>query len=145
MNAIRTAIVSVFAAVALGACGPSSDTKGTSGKTVSRDEGMKGMDMSKGDMKGMDMSRGDMKGMDMKGMQQKSSGAHQAAATVKSTDAKAGTVTLDHGPVPSMNWPAMSMTFKVKDKAMLDQLAAGKKVDVEFVQEGKDYVITAVK
>ena len=44
-----------------------------------------------------------------------------------------------------MNWPAMSMTFKVKDKAMLDRLGAGKKVDVEFVQEGKDYVITALK
>jgi Cu(I)/Ag(I) efflux system protein CusF len=144
MNAIRTVIISVFA-VALGACGPSSDTKGTAGKTISKDETMKGMDMSKSDMKGMDMSKGDMKGMDMKDMQGKSSGTHKTAATVKSADPKAGNVTLDHGPVPSMNWPAMSMTFKVKDKAMLDQLAAGKKVDVEFVQEGKDYVITAVK
>ena len=145
MNTIRTVVVSLLAAVALGACGPSSDTKGMSGKTESKDEGMKGMDMSKGDMKGMDMSKGDMKGMDMKGAQENSSGSHKAIATVKSADTKAGTVTLDHGPVASMNWPAMTMTFKVKDKAMLDQLSAGKKVDVEFVQEGKDYVITAVK
>jgi Cu(I)/Ag(I) efflux system protein CusF len=145
MKAIRVVMISVFAAVTLAACGPASDSKDTAGKTTSKAEGMKGMDMSKGAMKGMDTSKGDMKGMDMKGMQEKSSGTHKAAATVRSADTKAGTVTLDHGPVPSMNWPAMSMTFKLKDKAMMEQLAAGKKVEVEFVQEGKDYVITAVK
>ena len=48
-------------------------------------------------------------------------------------------------PVKSMKWPAMTMTFKVKDKAMLDKLGAGKKVEVEFEQRGKDYVITSVK
>ncbi len=145
MKAIRTVIISLSAAVALAACGPSSDTKGTAGKTAPKDTGMKGMDMSKGDMKGMDMAKGDMTGMDTKGAQGKASVTHKAEATVKSADANAGTVTLDHGPVPTMNWPSMSMTFKVKDKAMLDKLGTGKKVDVEFVQEGKDYVITAVK
>jgi Cu(I)/Ag(I) efflux system protein CusF len=135
MKAIGVVVISISATLALAACGPSSDTKSPDGNTMSKDSGMKGMDMSKGDMKGMDM----------KGMQDKSSATHKAAATVKSTDANAGTVTLDHGPVPSMNWPSMSMTFKVKDKAMLDKLSAGKKVDVEFVQQGKDYVITAVR
>lgn len=36
------------------------------------------------------------------------------------------------------------MTFKVKHKAMIDKLAANKKVDVGFVQEGTDYVVTSV-
>jgi Cu(I)/Ag(I) efflux system periplasmic protein CusF len=104
---------------------------------------MKGMDMSRGEMKGMDMSKGDMKGMDMSkgGMK----GTHKATGTVKSVDAKAGTVTLDHAPVASMNWPAMTMSFQVKDKALMDKLGQGKKVEVEFEQRGKDYVITSAK
>ena len=91
---------------------------------------------------------GGMKGMDMKGMEmdkKPAAGTHKATGVVKKADPKAGTVTLDHDPVKSMNWPAMSMGFQVKDKTMLDKLQAGKKVEVEFVQQGKDYVITSVK
>ena len=94
---------------------------------------MKGMEM-KGDMKGMDMSKGE-----------KSKGTHKATGVVKKVDAKAGTVTLDHEPVKSMNWPAMSMTFQVKDKALMEKFAAKRKVEVEFEQSGKDYVITSAK
>lgn len=43
----------------------------------------------------------------------------------------------------SLNWPAMTMGFAVKDKALLDKLAMGKKV--EFVKEGKGYTVTGVK
>ena len=44
-----------------------------------------------------------------------------------------------------LNWPAMTMTFMVKDKALLEKLALDKKVEFEFVQQGKDNVITGVK
>ena len=94
---------------------------------------MKGMDM-KGGMKGMDMSKGGM-----------AKGTHKATGVVKKADPKAGTVTLDHEAVKSMNWPAMSMTFQVKDKTLMDKLAQGKKVEVEFEQHGKEYVITSAK
>src|SRR6266705_762735 len=57
----------------------------------------------------------------------------------------AGTVTIAHGPIRSINWPAMSMTFTVKDKALLGKLAPEKKVEFEFVQQGSDYVITSAK
>lgn len=70
---------------------------------------------------------------------------HKAAATVKKVDAAAGTVTLQHEPVRTLNWPAMTMKFKVTDKSLLDKLVDGKKVEVEFKQEGKDYVVTSVK
>ena len=94
---------------------------------------------------------GEMKGMDMKDMSPSGTakdakgGKHVATASVKSVDAKAGTVTLDHGPVKSLSWPAMTMAFKVQDKALMDKLSQGKKVEVEFEQRGKDYVITNVK
>lgn len=95
----------------------------------------------------------DMKGMEMKGeskqdmpMGDKKSGkTHRAVGTVKSVDMAKGTVTIDHGPVKSLNWPAMAMTFGVKDMPLLDKMAEGKKVTVDFVQEGSDYTITKVK
>ena len=37
------------------------------------------------------------------------------------------------------------MGFKVKDKMLQDKLADGKTVEFEFMQEGQDYLITAVK
>ncbi len=70
---------------------------------------------------------------------------HEAIGTVKSVDPAAGVVTLAHGPVKSLNWPAMTMGFAVKDKALFDKLSVGKKVDVEIVQQDGKYLITAVK
>ena len=96
------------------------------------------------DMKGMDM--GNMKGMDMDKKSSASTPAiHLANATVKKVDEKASTVTLAHGPIASLNWPAMTMSFKVKDKVLLKNLSVDKRVAVQFVKEGEDYVVTSVK
>jgi Cu(I)/Ag(I) efflux system periplasmic protein CusF len=101
---------------------------------MAQSDDMKGMDMK--DHKGMGMKEGDKKGQ---------SAAHKATGTVSKIDPTKNAVTIAHGPVPTMKWPAMTMTFAVKDKAMLDKLAAGKKVEFEFVQQGNNYVITEVK
>jgi Cu/Ag efflux protein CusF len=87
----------------------------------------------------------DMKGMDMKSEKKGQSQTHEASGTVSKMDAEKGTVTIAHGAVKSMNWPAMTMTFKVKDKKMLDKLKPGGKVDFSFVESGKDYLITDIK
>jgi Cu/Ag efflux protein CusF len=71
--------------------------------------------------------------------------AHKGAGTVKKVDPARGKVTLAHGPIPSLKWSAMTMTFTVKDKSLLGKLAQDKKVEFEFVQQGSDYVITSVK
>lgn len=47
--------------------------------------------------------------------------------------------------VQRMNWLSMNMGFTVNDKALMDKLAKDKKVDFEFKQEGRDYVVTSVK
>lgn len=109
---------------------------------------MKGMNMQGMDMKNMDAKscQDMMTGMDMHQTNKGSKVArHVAVGTVKSIDPTAGTVTLAHGPVKSLNWPAMTMGFTVKDKTMFDKLSVGKKVDVEIVQQDNKYVITAVK
>ncbi|CAB1369040.1 copper-binding protein [Denitratisoma oestradiolicum] len=101
-----------------------------------------------GDMKGMDMGKqkmDDAKLMDMGSQKAKPSATHQAVGVVKEIDSRAGMVTFAHEPVKSLNWPAMTMGFVVKDKALLDKLAVGKKVEFEFVKEGKGYAVTGVK
>ena len=71
--------------------------------------------------------------------------AHKAIGIVKKVDVKAGTVTLAHEPVQSLKWPAMTMAFKVQDTVALEKLGEGRKVEVDFEQRGKDYVITGLK
>src|SRR5205085_3059636 len=75
---------------------------GLSTSVLAQPSGMTGMGM-KGE-KGTEM-KGDMKDMDVKDMspsgmsKEAKPGTHHAKGTVKSVDAKAGTVTLDHEPV----------------------------------------------
>ena len=87
----------------------------------------------------------DMKGMDMGKQPAAAPATHRAVGLVTKVDAKAGTVTLAHEPVKTMNWQAMTMTFKVADNALFSKLAEGKKVEVDFTQVGKDYVVNAVR
>jgi Cu/Ag efflux protein CusF len=87
---------------------------------------------------------GDMKGMDMK-MEKKDSQATVHKATGVVTKIDKDKVSIKHEPVPSLNWPAMTMAFKVKDKSLMQKLKKDEKVSLEFVQEGRDYVVTAVK
>lgn len=70
---------------------------------------------------------------------------HKATGVVKKMDPSTGQVTLEHGPVKSLNWPPMSMAFDVKDKALLRKLLVGKKVVFHFIQEGSKYVVTQVE
>jgi Cu(I)/Ag(I) efflux system protein CusF len=88
------------------------------------------------DMKSVDAAKPQAAGAQM---------THMAIGVVKTVDAKAGLVTLAHEPVKSLNWPAMTMGFQVKDKMLFDKLGVGKKVEFEFIQGGKGYVVTAVK
>ena len=101
---------------------------------VAQSQGMGGMDM-----------KGDMKDMDMKSDKKAKSQTHKGSGTVSKVDAQKGTVTIEHGPVESMKWPAMTMTFKAKDKAMLDKVKPGDKVDFSFSQSGKDYIVSEFK
>lgn len=101
-----------------------------------------------GGAKTMDMKGMDMKAMPMENMNSGSAtktATHQATGVVKAVDTAKGTVTLAHGPVKTLNWPAMTMTFTVKEKMFFDKLAADKKVTIDFVKQGADYVVTSVK
>ena len=68
------------------------------------------------DMKGMDMAAKPAAGTPI---------AHKAMGVVKKVDAGSDAVTVAHGPVKTMHWPAMTMTFEVKDKTLLHKFADG--------------------
>ena len=86
----------------------------------------------------------DMKGMDMKNMKvgDAVNTTHHGVGIVKKIDAKAGVVTLAHGPIASLNWPAMTMSFKLKDAALAKGVRSGDAVIFDFIQSGDDYVVT---
>ena len=92
------------------------------------------------------LAQAGMKGMDMDAKTAASAAAtHKASATVTKVDREAGTVTLAHGPIPSLKWPAMTMAFKVRDRQLFDKLTVGSKVEVDLMKDGKDYAVTAVR
>ena len=68
---------------------------------------------------------------------------HKAEGTVDEIDAKSGTVSINHGPVESLKWPAMTMEFKVANASLLKNMKPGDPVSFEFVErQPGEWVIT---
>ncbi|MCV9997458.1 copper-binding protein [Pararhizobium sp. YC-54] len=63
--------------------------------------------------------------------------------TVKKIDAKAKKVTLVHEELKSLEMPAMTMVFRVKDDAMLEKLKEGS--NIEFVAERVEGKLTVTE
>ena len=69
-----------------------------------------------------------------------------AEGTVTAVDGDLGTVTIDHGPVPAVDWPAMTMAFEA-DEAQRQNVAVGDEVTFEFrtSADGSEIVSIAKK
>jgi len=70
---------------------------------------------------------------------------YSTGGIVKKVDVAKGTVTFAHEPIPALNWPAMTMNFSVKDKALFSKLKVDQRVTIEFVQQNGDNIVTAMK
>ena len=81
---------------------------------------------------------------DMKMQSHAPAEAKMVEGTVKKVDKAAGKVTLAHGPLTNlgMNMP-MTMAFRVKDAAWLDQMTTGEKI--RFAADNPGGVMTVVK
>jgi Cu/Ag efflux protein CusF len=62
---------------------------------------------------------------------------------VTAIDKAAGKITLNHGPIPEVGWPAMTMAFAAKP-AILDNAAVGDKVAFDVVIKGSAGEVTAI-
>ncbi|RZI39824.1 efflux RND transporter periplasmic adaptor subunit, partial [Herbaspirillum sp. HC18] len=68
---------------------------------------------------------------------------HKAEGKVEEINAKDGTVSINHGPIDSLKWPAMTMEFKVANNALLKNMKPGDPVSFEFVErQPGEWVIT---
>jgi len=65
-----------------------------------------------------------------------------ASGVIREIDRANSRVKLDHGPIPSIGMPGMTMTFKVKNPALLDQVKQGDPVNFEIEQSGLGWIIT---
>ena len=86
--------------------------------------------------------------MDQKPKPMNTSKANMAATVmtdgeVKKIDKDTGKITIKHGPITNLGMPGMTMVFKAKDAAMLDQVKPGDKI--RFVAERGDGVLFVTK
>jgi Cu(I)/Ag(I) efflux system protein CusF len=64
---------------------------------------------------------------------------------VRRVDKEAGKVTLKHAEIKSLDMPAMTMVFVVKDKAMLEKLQAGDKIKFKAINDAGKYTVTEIQ
>ncbi len=64
---------------------------------------------------------------------------------VRKVDKEAGKLTLKHADIKSLDMPPMTMVFHVRDKAMLEKLQVGSRIQFQVVSEAGKYVVTELK
>jgi Cu(I)/Ag(I) efflux system periplasmic protein CusF len=69
----------------------------------------------------------------------------QGVGVIKAIDAKAGMLTIQHGPIPAVSWPAMTMTFKAKPVTLLKGLRVGQTIGFDCTVRGMSADVTAVR
>ena len=65
-----------------------------------------------------------------------------ADGEVKKVDRSAGKVTIKHGPLEALDMPPMTMVFRVKDAAMLDNMKAGDRIRFKPEKIGGNFTVT---
>jgi Cu(I)/Ag(I) efflux system protein CusF len=70
---------------------------------------------------------------------------HPSDGEIRKIDKDAKKLTIKHGPLANLDMPAMTMVFRVKDPAMLDQVKQGEKIRFVAEKEGGAYVVTQIE
>lgn len=71
--------------------------------------------------------------------------AQSASGTVKKIDEAQGKITLDHGPIPSLDMDSMTMIFRVADPAMLKTVKPGDKVKFDAGRVNGALTVTKIQ
>lgn len=64
---------------------------------------------------------------------------------VRRVDKGAGTIMLKHGPIENLKMPPMTMVFRARNPAMLDQVKAGDKVKFAAEDIGGQLTVTRIE
>jgi Cu/Ag efflux protein CusF len=76
-------------------------------------------------------------------VQQRGAAGQMADGEVKKVEKETAKITIRHGELKNLGMPAMTMVFRAKDPAMLEQVKAGDKV--KFVAENVNGTLTVVQ
>jgi Cu/Ag efflux protein CusF len=86
-----------------------------------------------------------MPGMnDMKMNDTKKATTANASGTITAVNPANHKVTFDHGPIPAINWPAMTMEFAVAPSIDLAKLKTGDKVNFTLSGSGGTYTVQSI-
>jgi Cu(I)/Ag(I) efflux system periplasmic protein CusF len=72
-------------------------------------------------------------------------GAQAADGEVRKIDLNQGKITLKHGEIRKLEMPAMTMVFRVRDKAALAGLAVGDRVRFDAEKIDGQYTVTSIQ
>lgn len=84
-------------------------------------------------------------GMNMETPAPAATGPITSTGTVTQVDAAAGTITINHGAIEAISWPAMTMQFTAENPAVLQGIAVGDTVSFELKSATETSVVTAVQ
>jgi Cu/Ag efflux protein CusF len=68
--------------------------------------------------------------------------AEMVDGEIRKIDKESGKLTIKHGEIKNLSMPPMTMVFRVKDAAMLDQVKAGDKIKFSADKIGGQYTVT---
>ncbi len=81
----------------------------------------------------------------MPGMNHAAAKTGQGTGVVTAVDAKGSTLTIKHGPIPTVGWPAMTMTFKATPPALLKGVRVGQTIGFDVRTRGMAAEVTALR
>lgn len=68
----------------------------------------------------------------------------EGVGVVTAIDPAAGTISLDHGAIAAIDWPAMTMQFRAEDPAILEGIAVGDRVAFVLKSAAESTIVTSV-
>jgi Cu(I)/Ag(I) efflux system periplasmic protein CusF len=71
--------------------------------------------------------------------------ATMADAEIRKIDAENLKITLKHGEIKSLDMPAMTMVFQIKEAALLKDVKVGDKIKFAAEKQGRNYVVTEIQ
>jgi Cu(I)/Ag(I) efflux system protein CusF len=69
----------------------------------------------------------------------------QGTGVITAINTKANTITIKHGAIPAVGWPAMTMTFKAAPPTLLRGVRVGQTVGFDVRTGGMDAEVTALR
>jgi Cu(I)/Ag(I) efflux system protein CusF len=69
----------------------------------------------------------------------------QGTGVITALDAKAARLTIKHGPILGVGWPAMTMAFKATPPTLLKGLKVGQKIGFDVKTQGMAAEVTAIR